>query len=169
MEPDRQPGEEYDLINWWGDDLSLRPYYSLIKEQEMSSLSSDTILQAVDEDPFDLNDKSKEAHQWIKSQNPAANAAVVMYCLSGLRFIKDKTPEQIKEIGFEIAMMGRQGFNTDSPKKNYHFASVPGKVFSGLEALAWMFTTWQKIDSAVDIGANFSQEYALAQKLHEEK
>lgn len=165
MQPDRDPGEEYDLIDWWGEDLTLKPYYELLPDKGFSSYSSDTILEAVSDDPLDINNPEKDNTKWVKSQDPTANAAVVMYCLSALQYIKDKAAQEIKQLGFEIAMMGRQGFNTNNAEKIYHFANVPGKDFSGLEALAWMYTTWQQIDNAVDIGADFKKEYELAKEL----
>lgn len=165
MQPDREPGEEYDLIDWWGEDLTLKSYYELLPEKGFSSYTADNILDAVIEDPFDINNPEKDATKWVKSQSPTANEAVVMYCLSALQYIKDKSPQEIKQIGFEIAMMGRQGFNTNNSEKIYHFANVPRKDFSGLEALAWMPTTWQQIDNTVDIGADFKKEYELAKEL----
>ena len=32
MKDDKQPGEEYDLIEWWSEELMLQPFFALGKE-----------------------------------------------------------------------------------------------------------------------------------------
>ena len=34
MKDDKQPGEEYDLIEWWSEELMLQPFFALEKEAE---------------------------------------------------------------------------------------------------------------------------------------
>jgi hypothetical protein len=32
MRADKEPGEEYDLVRWWGEDLELKGMYRLVGE-----------------------------------------------------------------------------------------------------------------------------------------
>ncbi len=71
---------------------------------------------------------------------------------------------QIQEVRFELALAGRQGFDTSSSVKRYRFAGVPERCFIGLEAIAWMYCFWQRIDPSVDVGADFGKEYGVAKE-----
>ena len=50
-------------------------------------------------------------------------------------------------------------------EKRYHFATIPNRTFTGLEAIAWMYCLWKAIDPTLDVGADFSREYGLAKRL----
>ena len=104
------------------------------------------IIKEIEEDPFGLNkplpaDAQKEPLSFEKE--PAGQMAVIMYCLSALQLFEKKTKEEIKEIGFEIALLGSQGIDPKNSEKHYNLASIPGKQFSGLQLLAYMYVAWQ--------------------------
>lgn len=46
---------------------------------------------------------------------------VVLYGVDALRFIAGLTDAQIQDIGFEVALVGRQGFDTTSSINRYRF------------------------------------------------
>lgn len=70
-------------------------------------------------------------------------------------------------IGFEIAMLGRTGIDTDKPGKTYSLNTIPGKKFTGRHLLAYMYAAFQVIDPNVDVGLDFEEEYEQAKKLAE--
>jgi hypothetical protein len=43
-----------------------------------------------------------------------------MYCLSAIEKFENMSEEKVKRIGFEIAMKGRSGFDTNDPVPKYH-------------------------------------------------
>lgn len=96
---------------------------------------------------------------------PAGQAAVTMYCLSALQYFEDKNLDEIKKVGFEIAMLGRQGIDPADHEKKYYLESIPGKEFSGLQLLAYMFSAFQVIDPFLDTGLNFKKEYEMAKEM----
>jgi len=102
-------------------------------------------------------------------QEPAGQMAVTMYCLSALQYFADKNLEEIKKIGFEIAMLGRQGIDPAKTDNKYQLESIPGKEFTGLQLLAYMYAAFQVIDPFLDTGMNYKKEYEAAKKLHEGK
>lgn len=69
------------------------------------------------------------------SHGSAIQMDVVSHCVEALRFIAGLSDSQIQDIGFELALVGRQGFDTTSTVKRYRFAGVPILSFSSLEAL----------------------------------
>ena len=92
--------------------------------------------------------------------------AVIMYCLSALQYFEDKNLSEIQKVGFEIAMLGRQGIDPSKTEKKYHLDSIPGKEFTGLQLLAYMYAAFQVIDPFLDIGMNFKKEYETAKEIH---
>ena len=125
----RQPASEYELVEAWGKELNLDKYFELIDENEYRARSnlSETIKE-IEEDPFGLNkplpaDAQKEPLSFEKE--PAGQMAVVMYCLSALQLFEKKTKEEIKAIGFEIALLGTHGIDPKNSEKLYssiHFS-----------------------------------------------
>lgn len=158
-------GDEYALIESWGQTLELSGYFTLRDEQEASNTPLDSILQQILEDPYDQKDEQKNRERWGNDSGSAIRMDVVSYCVEALRFIAGLTDAQIQEIGFEVALVGRQGFDTTSSVKRYRFAGIPDRSFSGLEAIAWMYCLWQRIDPDVDLGADFEKEYSTAQSI----
>ncbi|MEW6110244.1 MAG: tetratricopeptide repeat protein [Nitrospirota bacterium] len=102
-------------------------------------------------------------------EEPAGEAAVTMYCLSALQYFENKNLEEVKKVGFEIAMLGRQGIDPVNTEKKYHLESIPGKEFSGLQLLAYMYAAFQVIDPFLDTGLKFKKEYEAAKKMKKGK
>jgi hypothetical protein len=100
---------------------------------------------------------------------PAGQMAVVMYCLSALQYFDDKDLSEIQKVGFEIAMLGRQGIDPSNSEKKYHIDSIPGKEFTGLQLLAYMYAAFQVIDPFLDTGMKFKKEYEMAKEMKKGK
>lgn len=165
----RTPASEYDLVQSWGKELNLDNYFELVDENEYrlrSNLSE--IIKEIEEDPFGLNkplpaDAQKEPLNFEKE--PTGQTAVVMYCLSALQLFEKKTKDEVKEIGFEIALLGTHGIDPKNTEKRYNLASIPGKQFSGLQLLAYMFVAWQEIDPTANVSLDFIKEYEIAKTM----
>ncbi|MEK6657779.1 MAG: hypothetical protein AABY58_10110 [Nitrospirota bacterium] len=65
----------------------------------------------------------------------------------------------------KIAMLGRQGIDPSNTEKKYHLESIPGKEFSGLQLLAYMYSAFQVIDPFLDTGMSFKKEYEMAREM----
>ena len=91
----------------------------------------------------------------------------VMYCLGALRKF-DKMPlEEVRRIGFEIAILGQQGLDTNNPDQKYTLKSLAGS-FSGLHLVCLMYVAFKRIALQQSIGFDLSREYELARSLHPE-
>jgi hypothetical protein len=99
-----------------------------------------------------------------KSHPPARRPLrpdAVHYCLDALQRFRDLGEAQTKTITFEIAMLGREGFDINSPEKKYSLKSQPGH-FSGLQLVSLMYVGMKFPAPEADVGIDLSKEYALA-------
>ena len=74
--------------------------------------------------------------------------------LDALRLFRGKSLEEIREISFEIGMLGRRGLDNNDPQESYVLRALPGKVFSALELVCIMYAGLKRIEPGMDVGAN---------------
>lgn len=98
----------------------------------------------------------------LKSQGLRMDA--VFYMLHALEMFRDKSKQEIQNISFEIAILGRQGLDIKDPKKKYTLGLLPGE-FSGLELVSIMYVGFRQFEPGMNLGIDLSQEYELAEKL----
>jgi tetratricopeptide (TPR) repeat protein len=174
-QPNKLPAEEYELIENWGQDLELDAYFALVHENDFkkSTTSPEDLLKSIEEDPFDLltdsSEKDEEMQKFLKTQEDLGlNTAVMMYMVEALEFFKSMSSEKIKEIAFEIAMQGTQGYN---PELKYRLNLIPNKVFSGYQILAFYYVSWALAipEMLAQLQMPFDEEYKLAQTLFKSK
>ena len=102
------------------------------------------------------------AFKTLKSQGPRMD--VVFYILSALEQFKGKSIQQIKDISFEIGLLGRQGFEINNPTTKFALKTLEGE-FTALQLVSMMYTGFKQFEPNLDIGMDFSEEYDLALKL----
>ena len=177
--------EAHNLIQKWAKELKIENYFTMIEESEYRRSKPDTYsfveetptipslekegLTTKGRDDFYPSPLVGEGKGEGKSLNfetqPAGQAAVTMYCLSALQYFKDKDLEDIKKVGFEIALLGRQGIDPAKTDKKYYLESIPGKEFTGLQLLVYMYSAFQVIDPFLDTGLSFKKEYEAAKEM----
>lgn len=165
---DKGPGEEYELIQNWADDLKLTEYFELIGENQYRKRSNvDDFIDDLNENPFGSEEKDpikeKKMEAFLEKQKELGlNMAVVMFMGGALEFFADKSKDEIKKIAFEIAMQGTQGY--DPNVKNYKLSSVPNKSFSGYQILAYYYVSWSIAipEMLAQLQLPFDEEYKLA-------
>jgi len=91
---------------------------------------------------------------------------VVMYCLSAIEMFSKMSKVKIKEISFEIAILGMSGFSINDVEKRYTLKSIKGD-FSGLQLTCYMFVGFKLIDENLPPVADFETEYTAALNLFE--
>lgn len=173
---DKQPAEEYELVQHWAEDLKLNNNFELILETDFRNRRTDidTLLQSIENDPFDLESdisyKEKEMADFQKSAaNLGVNMAVVMYMVEALQYFETLTNEEVKNIAFEIAMLGTQGFSAE--KQGYKLASIKGKEFSGFHILAYYYVSWAMAipEMLAQLQLPYDSEYEMAKSMHKPK
>lgn len=173
---DKEPGEEYELVQHWGEDLELDRYFELLDENaylskdKSSSKSPKDVLDQIEKDPYhqeELESEEQEELEKFKQQHSGKdiNMAVAMYMVGALNYFKNKTKDKVKEIAFEIAMVGRSGINPD--KKGYKLNKIPNTTFSGYKLLAYYYVSWAIAmpEMLKELQLPFEKEFVLAQSL----
>jgi hypothetical protein len=71
---------------------------------------------------------------------------------------------ELQKIGFECAMLGREGFDVNDSREKYQIRSLPGR-FSGLHMVCLMYAAFKILNPTADIGFDLAEEYAVAQQM----
>jgi len=170
---DKKPGEEYELVQHWAEDLKLEKNFELIDEDTYRNKRTnlENLINAIEKDPFDIETKStfkeKETEKFLESQKAiGTNMAVVMFMVDALQFFKGMDKNKIKQIAFEIAMQGTQGFHLE--QKGYRVPSIPKKEFSGYHILAYYYVSWKLAvpEMVHQLNLPYDKEFELAQTLN---
>jgi hypothetical protein len=146
------PGDEYGLVDVWGNLLDMQSYYELLSEREFR------------ESQLIKNLKPSEDTK-TKQVDGNINPAVVMYLIAAIKAYREMTIIQVREVAYEIALLGRNGINPDDPERNLELNSIPDKKFAGLQILAWMYAGFQLLDPSLDTGLDYRNEYITALKM----
>jgi cytochrome c-type biogenesis protein CcmH/NrfG len=145
VEAHLHPGDEYALVNEYAKILNLEGWFSVVDDFTVPSTSPQGTTN-----PELL--KQKES-------------ATVMYCLDALKRFENLSMEKIREIAFEIGMLGTSGIDYTKPDRRYSLKSLPGEQFSGLQLLTLMYVGFQRIDPSLDSGLDFREPYLMALKV----
>jgi tetratricopeptide (TPR) repeat protein len=133
-----------------------------------SEKSVEELLAAIERDPLGLDtpppvDALKEPLSYDDS--PAGQMAVTFYCLDALKYFASVSRDQLQTVTFEIALLGRSGLDPNNRTSKYNLASLPGKPFSALQLLAWMYTGFQELEPGMDTGLDFAKELEMARAM----
>lgn len=175
---DREPGEEYELVQHWGEDLELDNYFKLAdeiayrSENTPPSKTAEDVLTQIERDPLqqkDFDDDEAEKLKIFQEQHAGKNLnmAVAMYMVGALEYFKGMPTEKVKDIAYEIAMLGRTGISPE--KKGYKLNKIPGTTFTGYRLLAYYYVSWAIALPEVlnDLQMPFEKEYELAKTLRD--
>ena len=169
---DRQPGEEYELIENWAKDLKLDDNFQLVDENDFNDKRSNIadILKSIEADPFDLKGdqsaKLRDHDKFLKAQSEIGfNNAVLWYMVDALKYFAKLTPPEVKKIAVEIAFLGTQGIKPDG--QGYKLTNVPEKIFSGYHLLAYYYVSWAQTDTEFleKLDLPYQSEYDMAKTL----
>ena len=154
--PQLGPGDEYNLVDEFADMLGLRDWY----EWKPDTGAPPAVGESQSEKPEGTTDP-----ELLKQKHPAA----VCYLLSALERY-DKLPvEQVREIAFEVAQLGRTGLSYADAEKKYRLKSLPDESFSGLQLMCLMFAGFKRIAPDQDVGMDLNEPFLTALQLFNEK
>lgn len=170
---DRQPGEEYELVEHWAKDLQLEKFFALVPEERRTAGDGSLAdqLNSIEADP--IGDYSADPEKVREMQDFQArqkelgvNMAVVMYMVDALKHFKAEPMNKIKMTAFEIAMLGAQGIHPE--KQGYKLANVPGTTFSGYRLLAYYYVSFKLAVPEVlpDLKLPYDTEFGMAEQLY---
>lgn len=129
------------------------------------------LVKAISLDPLsEIAELARTDRSRIAQANLRSNAGgstrpdAVFFCLDAMQKFHALREAQTKAITFEVAMLGRGGFDINSPDKKYTLKSLPGH-FSGLHLVSIMYVGMKSLAPTVDVGIDLSEEYAEAKRL----
>jgi len=167
---DKAPGEEYELVQHWAEDLKLDSYFELLPEDEHRRKNIDDVLSEIENDPYGLEtrDPSKERKmkKFLDSHtSPEINHAVAMYMVGAIEFFKPMAKPKVKELAFEFATLGMSGI--DPKTDGYSIPSIKNKSFTGYQALAYYYVSWATAipEMLAQLQMPFDKEYELAKQM----
>ncbi len=172
----KEPAEEYEMVQHWAEDLKLNNYFELVGEIQYRRRSNfDELIESIENDPLGFNErdpiKEREERKFKDWQDKKDNTdmSVMYYMVSAIQYLNKLSDAEVKKIAMDIAMAGTQGFSPN--KDGYKVSSLPDKEFSGKQILAWFYVSWAiAMPDAVDsLGLNFHEEYKMAKELSEKK
>lgn len=166
---DKQPGEEYDLVQFWAEDLGVDQYFELVNENKPSK-SAESVLERIENDPYGLEEddpsKERKMKQFAEAHGDKdTNMAVTMYMVGALDYFADMPQDEIKKIAMEIATIGMTGI--DPNKDGYQIPSIEGSSFSGYKTLAYYYVSWALAipEMLSKLQMPFDKEYELAKQM----
>ena len=172
---DKQPGEEYELLMHWAEDLKLEHNFALENENNYRKRTNvDSLLESLETDPLGLNEKDpskeRDMEKFRKSQEEGGtNMAVVMFMVDALKYFEGMSKEEIKKIAIDIAMQGTQGYKPE--KKDYRVNSIPNKTFSGYQILAFYYVSFALAipEMLTEMQLPYDEEYKFAVSINKPK
>ena len=71
----------------------------------------------------------------------------------------------VREIAFEIAILGRSGLDYGDAEKKYRLKSLTGESFSGLQLMCLMFAGFKRFAPDQDVGVDLEEPFLQALQL----
>lgn len=134
--------------------------------------SADTILKkliSLKDVPENIMENAKQELTDIalsEAKESGFRPDVMYYCISALNRFRNMPIDDVKNICFEIAMLGQKGLDINDPEKKYTLATMPGS-YTGLQLVTYMFVGFKKFAPEVDTGVDFNNEFRSAEKMLE--
>jgi hypothetical protein len=140
------PGDEYALVDEFADMVGLRGWFEWQPDPGHHEVS-----------PEPTKEGTTNA-SLLKVKNPAA----VFYFLEVLKRYRQLPVEKIRDIAYEVALVGREGLDYASPDQKYILKSLPDEKFSGLQLMCLMFAGFKRIAPEHDLRMDLHEPFLTA-------
>jgi tetratricopeptide (TPR) repeat protein len=148
-----EPGDEYKLVDEFAEMTGLRAWYEW---------KPDPGEHAVTEAPPKEGTTNPVL---LREKHPAA----VFYFLDALKRFDAMTPEDIRNVAFEIALLGRSGLDYSDPAEKYELKTIPNRKFSGLQLMCLMFAGFKRVAPEQDVGMDLEEPFLTALRLYNQQ
>ncbi len=140
------PGDEYTLVEEFADLLGLRGWFEWCADPGSHEITGTQPTEGTT-NPDLLR----------KKQMPA-----VFYCLDALKRFNRLPVEKIRDVAFEIGIVGQSGLDYASPDAKYALKSLPGEKFTGLHLMCLMFAGFKRIAPEHDLHMDLEEPFLIA-------
>ena len=76
------------------------------------------------------------------------------------------TPEQIRDVAYEIALLGRNGLDYAAPDEKYELRALPDRKFSGLHLMCLMFAGFKRVAPEHEVQMDLNDPFLAALQMH---
>ena len=98
----------------------------------------------------------------VRQKVPRQDA--VEYCLDALKRFAKLSPDELKKLGLELALAGRDGFAVHDPDRRYQVKGLDGD-FTGLAMVCFLYVAAQRLAPGTDVGFDVAAEYEQARRM----
>ena len=81
------------------------------------------------------------------------------------RLFRGKSLQEVREITFEIGILGKYGLDINDPQESHVLRALPGRTFSALQLICIMYAGFKRIKPGMDIGVDLGEEWEMAERL----
>jgi len=171
---DKEPGEEYELLQHWAADLKLTHSFELVNEDDYrkNDNSENELLDLFEKFQQGRNnaiDKEAETRIFLENQKEnGTNVDIVLFMVEALNFFEGLSMEKIKNIAFEIAIQGTNGYHPE--KGGYKINLIPNIEFSGYQILAYYYVSFALAipEVLMELKLPYHEEYLLAKSIYKQ-
>ncbi len=146
-----EPGDEYRLVDEFADMVGLRDWYEWCPDPGHHEATAEPLKQGTTNPAL------------LKEKQPAA----IFYFLDAFKRFDAMTPEQVRKVAFEIALVGKDGLDYASPDEKYELRALPDQKFSGLHLMCLMYAGFKRVAPEHDVGMDLDDPFLTALQLHE--
>jgi tetratricopeptide (TPR) repeat protein len=145
------PGDEYRLVDEFADLVGLRDWYEWRPDPGHHEATAEPLKEGTTNPAL------------LTAKQPAA----VFYFLDAFKRFDAMTPEQVRNVAFEIALLGRNGLDYAAPDEKYELRTLPGRKFSGLHLMCLMFAGFKRVAPEHDVGMDLNEPFLTALQMHQ--
>ncbi len=144
------PGDEYRLVDEFADMVGLRDWYEWRPDPGHHEATAEPLKEG--------------------STNPALlsakQPAAVFYFLDAFKRYDAMTPEQVRDVAYEIAQLGRNGLDYAAPDEKYELRALPDRKFSGLHLMCLMFAGFKRVAPEHEVQMDLHDSFLTALQMH---
>jgi len=145
------PGDEYRLVDEFADMIGLRDWYEWRPDPGRHEATAEPLKEGTTNPAL------------LTVKQPAA----VFYFLDAFKRFDAMTPEQVRTVAFEIALLGRKGLDYAAPDEKYELRAMPDRKFSGLHLMCLMFAGFKRVAPEQDVEMDLNDPFLTALQLHQ--
>jgi len=145
------PGDEYGLVDEFADMTGLRDWYEWRPDPGHHEATAEPLKEGTTNPDL------------LKAKQPAA----IFYFLDAFKRFDAMTPEQVRDVAFEIALLGRNGLDYAAPEEKYELRTLPERKFSGLHLMCLMFAGFKRVAPEHDMGMDLNDPFLTALQIHQ--
>lgn len=168
---DYKPGEEYDMVMYFIEQLDCEDYFEVFDEKEYTNPKIEDLIGKSNLTEDEKREVTQDFNETHKDGADAGETFMMsMYMMGAMEYFENMPKEDIKKIAFEIAMLGCGGISPQQ-KSGYKVNSIPNKDFGGYQLLAYYYVSWAiAIPEQLDmLNLPFKTAYESAKQLYNAK